>query len=102
MGYYVNPPNESKEQFLKREGIKAPFDSKLNWESVPKDFLPVVLVDNGHFTAAAIAYDAQELAECTSLNDPRPRQIYMVKIEKLVKVSDEDFADFAKSQGWVQ
>lgn len=98
MGYYINPTKESKEQFLKREGIMVPFNPKLSWDSVPKGFLPVVLVNNGHCTAAAIAYSADVLAECTSLNDPRPRQIFLVKIEKLVKVSDEDFAEYAKKQ----
>lgn len=87
MGYYVNPPNESKESFLKREGILAPH-TKINWEDVPEGFLPVVLVDNGPFTAAGIAYCKSELEAFTAPNDWRPRTIYFVKKEKLISVSD--------------
>lgn len=96
MGYYVNPPTESKESFLKREGIAAPYDQKLSWESVPEGFLPVVLLDNGPFTAAGIAYSKEELDAFTGLHDNRPRQIYLVRITELLKVSDlRRHADFA-------
>lgn len=88
MGYYVNPRNESKESFLSREGIRASSDRKISWESVPAGFLPVALVDNGLFTAAGIAYSKAELDEFTRSDDPRPRKLYLVKIEKLLKVSD--------------
>ena len=88
MGYYVNSRNESKESFLQREGICAPSDRKISWESVPAGFLPVSLVDNGSFTAAGIAYSKEELDEFTRTDDPRLRKLYLVKIEKLLKVSD--------------
>jgi hypothetical protein len=61
MGYYVNPRNESKESFLRREGIVAPHTPKTTWESVPKGFLPVTLINNGAFSAAGVAYCAKEL-----------------------------------------
>jgi len=96
MGFYVNPPDESKESFLKREGIAAPNTPRITWDSVPQGYLPVVLLDNGHFSAAAIAYDKSELNEATSLDDPRPRQIFMVKIEKLIPVADPDFKNYAE------
>ncbi|MDP3697058.1 MAG: hypothetical protein Q8R55_03425 [Candidatus Taylorbacteria bacterium] len=97
MGFYVNPRNESKESFLQREGICAPSDRKISWESVPAGFLPVSLVNNGSFTAAAIAYSEDELDEFTSSDDPRPRKLYLVKIEKLLEVSDLGLhPDYAK------
>ncbi|MDO8490253.1 MAG: hypothetical protein Q7S47_02440 [bacterium] len=88
MGYYVNPRTESKESFLEREGIAAPSDRKIPWDSVSDGFLPVVLVDNGPFKAAAIAYSEEELEEFTRLDDRRPRRIFLVKVEKLLEVSD--------------
>jgi len=66
MGYYVNPPSETKEEFLNREGMKVP---KADWDKVPKDSIPVVLVNNGHFTA-----------------DPRPKKIFIVKKSKLKEI----------------
>jgi len=61
MGYYVNPQNMSKESFLKKEGVAVPNNPRITWESVPKGYLPVVLVNNGPFTAAGIAYCESEL-----------------------------------------
>ena len=82
MGFYVNPRNETKEAFLQREGISAPVSPKTTWASVPKGFLPVALINNGFFTAAGIAYCEKELDAFTDLTDTRPRQLFMVKIEK--------------------
>jgi len=101
MGYYVNPTNESKESFLRREGILAPQIPKTTWESVPKGFLPVALMNNGGFSAAGIAYCAKELETFTRLDDNRPRQIFMVKIEKIIPVAGSDFKKYAISQGWI-
>ncbi len=98
MGFYVNPRGETKESFLNREGIKGPYDLRLSWKSVPAGYLPVVLVDNGPFTAAGIAYCESELEAFTDMNDPRPRQIFFVKIEKLLPVTDKDFAEFLARQ----
>lgn len=99
MGFYVNPRGESKEAFLKREGVLAPNNPKIIWESIPKGFLPVVLLDNGRFTAAGIAYCKSELEEFTRLNDPRPRTIFMVKTEKLIPVTESYFKKYAEENG---
>lgn len=101
MGYYVNPGNESKESFLNREGILAPSNSKISWASVPKGFVPVVLIDNRRFTAAVIAYSECELESATDMDDERPRQIFLVKTEKLFPVTDSYFAEEARELGLV-
>ena len=101
MGFYVNPPQESKEAFLEREGINAPFDLKLNWDSIPEGFLPVILVNNGSFTAAAIAYSHSELDEFTRMDDPRPRRIFLVKTALLIPVAGSDFVEYAKMKGLI-
>ena len=95
MGFYINPPDEHKEDFLNREGIAAPSNMKLSWQSVPDGYLPVVLINNGMFTAAGIAYSEDELKAFTRPDDHRPKQIFFVKIEKLLQVSG-GLADFLK------
>lgn len=85
MGYYINPPNETKEEFLQREGTKF---SPIEWKNVPDDSLPVVLINNGFFTAAGIAYSKRELEAFIVPADRRPKSFYLVKIEKLLPVSD--------------
>jgi len=78
MGFYVNPQDETKESFLSREGIIVPSNHKITWNNIPTGYLPVVLVDNGFFTAAGIAYCEDELNVFTDLRDTRPRQVFMV------------------------
>ena len=97
MGFYVNPRNESKEDFLVREGVRVPNNPRITWASVPKGYLPVVLLRNSHFTAAGIAFCENELDVFTRPEDNRPRAIFMVQIAKLLTVAGSDFADYARS-----
>lgn len=57
MGYYINPPSMSKEEFLQHHGTSLSDPASFNFES---DTLPVCLIDNGWMTAAAVCYDARE------------------------------------------
>lgn len=99
MGYYVNPPDESKESFLSRNGI--PISVGLKWADLPKGSLPVVLVHNGPFTAAAIAYSEAELKVFSDPSDRRQKKYFVVKVEKLLSVSDPGFANFVKNNGLI-
>jgi hypothetical protein len=85
MGYYVNPVNESKEDYLERIGIQV---DKLSWEDIPSGCLPVVLINNGMFTAAGVAYDRREYEEFTNPRDVRQKKLYIVEIGELLKVTD--------------
>ena len=95
MGYYVNPPNQSKESWLKANC--EPFSSKPDsWnEGIKRGLLPVVLIDNTIFTAAGIGFSPEEFDEFTNPDDTRPKSIYWVQISKLLEVSDlhEDIVD---------
>lgn len=82
MGFYVNPKGESKEQFLLKKGVAVPRTFK--WEDKPNGSLPVILVDNGPFTAAAIAYCKEEFDGFMDVRDMRPKQVFVVRIDDLV------------------
>lgn len=87
MGCYVNPPNESKETFLYREGILV--DLETPWQGIPEEMLPVILINiGGPFTAAGVAYDPEELEAFRRPDDRRPKIMFLVSIEKLLEVSD--------------
>lgn len=84
MGVYLNPKKMSKEEWLKNKAYvminhELPFD-----EVVEGGMLPVVLVDNGSFTAAGIAYDEKEYLCFTADDDPRPKKVYLAFINDLL------------------
>jgi hypothetical protein len=97
MGAYINPPNMSKEQWLSENATEVPF---VDWD-LPEGYLPVVLVDNGPFTAAGIAYYRQELKAFTDESDQRFKRFFIAPIDKLHEVSEElkGYMDMAKRKG---
>lgn len=94
MGCYVNPPEVSKESWLelnaKPRGVIIPAKQVIPaYSDFPEGTLPVVLLDNGRFTAVGIAYDEREYAAFTDTKkDFRPRFIYEAKVDDLMRVSD--------------
>ena len=87
MGAYVNPSQGSKEDWLQNNGQKM--KEIPSWNHIPDEMLPVCLVDNGMFTAAAILFSARELEGFTNPRDHRPKKYFMVPIDKLLRVSME-------------
>lgn len=83
MGLYINPDNEEKETFLEREALKIGYGPP-EW---PKDdkLVPVCLVDNGYFTAAAICYSPKEMEAFDNPNDYRPKTWYIIEKSKVKK-----------------
>lgn len=102
MGCYVDPPNEEKEVFLEREGreVESDYISENYKRIKEKDELPVILVDNGPFTAAGIAYTEREFERFVRY-DNRPKRFFIVPIEKLKTVSViEAYLKEAKEEEW--
>jgi len=94
MGIYVNPIEGTKEDWL---SIFAESLKELpSWKDIQKGFLPVCLIDNRIFTAAAVAYDEDEYTVLRNVaaDDDRPRTWFMAKENDLVEVSD--LANFIK------
>lgn len=88
MGCYVDPTNETKEAFLEREGreVESDYISKNYQQIKDKGNLPVVLCDNGNFTAAGIAYKEREFERFVRY-DGRSKRFFIVPVETLLKVS---------------
>ena len=89
MGCYVDPLYETKEEFLKREGQVVTSDYIFrNYQYIKQEgSLPVILIDNGNFTAAGVAYTECEFELFTVKDDNRPKRFFIVPIEKLMTVS---------------
>jgi len=91
MRCYVNPKNETKEQFLIREGaLISQEEARIYvWLITCK---PVCWMNNGPFTAAAVCYNKKEFEAFSCTDDDRPKQWFLVNIEKLKTVSSiEDY-----------
>lgn len=89
MGFYINPSNMTKEEWLKQHGVPmaAPIDFEVMKDRKPPEFYPVCLVNNGWMTAAGIAFDQGEhLAFIGDNSDRRPKKWYLVPRDKLVEV----------------
>jgi hypothetical protein len=83
MGYYINPPDVSKEEFFRDNGIRVSPEEVRAYQYSPEEkLLPVCLVCNWNFSAAGIAYDPLE-REAFLAPDPRPMQWFLVSKEKL-------------------
>lgn len=86
MGYYINPKDMSKEEWLAVHGVEVPafrpFDER------PSNALPVCLVNNVGlgFTAAGVAYDAREQDHFADPKDWRPRRYFYADIRDLKDV----------------
>lgn len=86
MAYYVNPPSESKEEFLLRVGVEVPSTTKVS--DVTADKRLVVWMDNKFFSAAAILpEDDQDLVEgFQSPGDRRLKKYFVVPLAELENV----------------
>lgn len=89
MGCYVNPPNESKEAFLEREGRAVSVQEVV----ITNVEVPVCLFSNGSWTAAAVCDYDEELARFTDEVGARLISWYMVDAKKLAEVSGYGFRE---------
>ncbi len=99
MGQYLNPPHGTKDTWLTANGFLSP-KSRISWADVPKGMLPVILVDNGMFAAAGVAYNERELEAFQSPGDYRPRRVFFVATTKLIEAIP-GFGEFARRLGIV-
>ena len=94
MGIYINPTTMTKEAWLKEFALDCK-DAQPLWESIPTPksladddkFLPVVLIDNGNFSACGVAYCEREYKEFLA-EDGRPKRVYVVEMKYLKQVSE--------------
>lgn len=90
MGFYVDPPDATREDFLNAHGIKVSAES-FDWDHMPTGFFPVVLMSNGLFISAGIAHDRQEFKRLARYAWRPKFAVCMVPVDTLLEVSP-DFA----------
>lgn len=84
MGLYINPTDGStKEQWLAKYGKHATMIEALAWDYSRDDALPVILVDNGLFTAAWVTHARDPAVRAIRPNERRPMTVFLVPKEYL-------------------
>jgi hypothetical protein len=83
MGCYINPRTTSKEAWLAENGTPTNGPGQIT-----ETHVPVVLVNNGPFNAAGVAFSQRELEAFTQPGDFRPKQWFLVSREAARTVSD--------------
>lgn len=84
MGYYINPSDMTKEEWLMKHGGK-PFVIPPEKHLTSDNRVAICLVDNVGFTAAGIAYDTRELSDFAR-DDGRRKIWFLVPLEALKEV----------------
>lgn len=93
MGYYVEVPgNKGKAEILVKDHgavvISRPEAFQLATSpKYPQPRVVVVVMDNGMFEAAGIAYDVEELKAFTDLVDSRPKVILSMNQDEAWKLA---------------
>lgn len=81
MGYYIDPTDCTKEQWLLKHG--TPVAGPPDWQAVhAAGALPVCLVDNRMFTAAGVAFSPNEQA-AFARPDGRDKRWFTVPVSDL-------------------
>ena len=88
MGYYIQGPERGKGKYLEEEYHAIPCNVHEAYIVLGHvSLVPVCVVDNGAFDAAAVAYSREEF-ECFSYHgDVRPKQWYIMDRVKAYELS---------------
>ena len=89
MGCYINIQGEDKEDWLEKNGTFLECSPAApHWNEIAQDELPICLVFNNTFTAAAIAFSEEEFNVFSRVDDFRLKAWFTAKIKDLYKISD--------------
>ena len=96
MGLYIDPSVGDKETWLAENGKKLDYNNPLEWSEIPKGYFPVILMDNGMFTAAGVAFNEREYKNFLT-PDPRPKQLWIVHEKQLYTVTGGQLTNYIRN-----
>lgn len=95
MGLYINPVGMSKEDWLEKNaqpGCEEFIDPSTGNVSV-------CLVENGYFTAAAVAFNEREFNAFTRPSDQRPKLWFRVSVDQINAVTNGEARAYFGERG---
>lgn len=91
MGFYINPEDCTKEQWIEKHAIMVVAkDARRVFDERPPGYLPVVWLNNGSFTAAVVCDCMAEMERFLRPDDKRPKAVYYAAIDQLIPVVRPD------------
>ena len=88
MGLYINPPDQTKEEWLQKHGaILLTVPAQYKSVGSTGTYWVVCLMVNDHFSAAGICFSEAELIGFSDANDHRPKTWFLVEQEDLLEVA---------------
>lgn len=87
VGEYLNPPEDKLQWLLKNAQIVG--EDQQQFVDPTTDKVAVCLVDNGAFTAAAVAYSEGEFREFNRETDIRPKLWFVVDLDKMAEIEPQ-------------
>lgn len=89
MGYYIQTPgfNHSKALRIAAQHNGVLISKPNHYSDIPEDSALIVVVDNGPFEAAALAYSEREFEEFTDFTDERPKEYVLLDKEVAHKLA---------------
>lgn len=84
MGEYLNPPEDKLQWLLRNATVVA--EDQQQFVDPATEKVAVCLVDNGAFTAAAVAYSEREFREFNRPTDIRPKLWFVVDLDKMAEI----------------
>lgn len=82
MGFYIEGPAKSKDQFIKDNYSAKITSCPKSFEEVPSDKALICVVDNGFFEVAGFCYNQNEFIAFCSPSDSRPKTWLLMDLEK--------------------
>ena len=88
MGYYINPKNKTKEEWLLKNAQEL--TKKEAFYSIADNKIAILVwINNGPFTACGIAFSEDEFLAFTMESDHRPKKFFVIEREKLKEVVED-------------
>lgn len=88
MGYYIPGPTVGKGAYLIKEHDALPCSQAMAWMAIEHPtMVPVCVVSNGDFEAAAVVYSDAEYEGFADRQDVRPKQWYVMNRTKAYELS---------------
>ena len=89
MGRYINPPDESKEDFLNREAVEISREEFISLNFPDEEMAHLCLVKNASFSACVVSESKEDSKYYADLSDERPKRYFLIEHSKIKELIND-------------